>query len=189
MSKPLLAIAIAAVTIAAVGCGTSGETNSTAVPSTTVVAAGFNDDDVAFTQGMIPHHSQAVEMATVALSRSTDPEIVDLARRIQGGQDPEIEQMRSWLGAWDVAEMSSDMSGMDHDSGDGMMSEGEMADLSKATGPEFDALFVDMMIRHHQGAIGMAKSVIASGSDPAVRTLAENIIAAQESEIAEMERL
>lgn len=138
---------------------------------------------------MIPHHSQAVEMATMALEQSSNTSIVDLASRIQGAQDPEIEQMRTWLNTWGQQEMSSDMEGMDHGSAEGMMDDTEMTALAAATGAEFDALFVDMMIRHHQGAIAMANTALTEGTDPDGRALAEAIIAAQEGEIAEMQGL
>ncbi len=181
------AIAAAALTLAA--CGSSDSAADT--PTTTAAAqaatdASFNDADVAFAQEMIPHHSQAVEMATLALDRSEDPQILDLAGRIQQGQDPEIEQMQGWLATWDMPEMDDDMDGM---AMNGMMSDDDMSALTDASGPDFDALFVSLMIQHHDGAITMARSLIDEGSDPQVRALAEGVIAAQEAEIAEMEAL
>ncbi len=169
------------------------DTTDTASQSTTVESAQSiaspDTADVEFAQGMIPHHVQAVAMADLAIERSTNPEVLDLARRIQAAQDPEIEQMRTWLTSWDEEEMSSDMEGMEHGSVEGMMDDTEMTALSAATGAEFDTLFVDMMIRHHQGAIAMANAVLTEGTDPGVRALAEAIIAAQEGEIAEMQGL
>ena len=81
------------------------------------------------------------------------------------------------------------MDGMDHASAEGMMDTTEMAALMASSGPEFDALFVDMMIRHHEGAIAMAETVLAEGTDPEVKTLAEGVIGAQQAEIAEMKAL
>ncbi len=181
------AIAAAALTLAA--CGSSDSAADT--PTTTAAAqaatdASFNDADVAFAQEMIPHHSQAVEMATLALDRSENPQILDLAGRIQQGQDPEIEQMQGWLASWNMPEMDDEMDGM---AMNGMMSDDDMTALTDASGPDFDALFVSLMIQHHDGAITMAKSLIDEGSDPEVRALAEGVIAAQEAEIAEMEAL
>ncbi len=181
------AIAAAALILAA--CGSSDSAADS--PTTTAAAqaatdASFNDADVAFAQEMIPHHSQAVEMATLALDRSENPQILDLASRIQQGQDPEIEQMQGWLATWDMPEMDDEMDGM---AMNGMMSDDDMSALTDASGPDFDALFVSLMIQHHDGAITMAKSLIDEGSDPQVRALAEGVIAAQEAEIAEMEAL
>ncbi len=188
MRKPLFVnVTLVVTSLITAACGSSDEP-STAEP-TVAVGSVFNDADIEFAQGMIPHHSQAVEMATMALEQSRNPAIVDLATRIQGAQDPEIDQMRTWLTSWDEEEMSSDMEGMEHGSVEGMMDDTEMTALSAATGAEFDTLFVDMMIRHHQGAIAMANAVLTEGTDPGVRALAEAIIAAQEGEIAEMQGL
>ena len=190
MYKPLtLSAALAATALTLAACGSSDSTAD--AQTTTEVAqiatdASFNDADVAFAQEMIPHHSQAVEMATLALDRSENPEILDLAGRIQQGQDPEIEQMQAWLASWDMPEMDDEMDGM---AMNGMMSDDDMAALNDASGPEFDALFVTLMIQHHDGAITMAKSLIDDGTDPQVQALAEGVIAAQEAEIAEMEAL
>ncbi|MEZ5375196.1 MAG: DUF305 domain-containing protein [Acidimicrobiales bacterium] len=181
--------AIAAAGLILAACGSSDSAADS--PTTTAAAqaatdASFNDADVAFAQEMIPHHSQAVEMATLALDRSENPQILDLASRIQQGQDPEIEQMQGWLATWDMPEMDDEMDGM---AMNGMMSDDDMSALTDASGPDFDALFVSLMIQHHDGAITMAKSLIDEGSDPQVRALAEGVIAAQEAEIAEMEAL
>ena len=190
MRKPLHALVfVVAASVALAACGSDGTTQLTATSSTVPAQASFGDADVAFAQGMIPHHSQAVDMAALALKQSSNPAILDLAARIQGAQDPEITQMRGWLTTWGQQEMTADMEGMDMGSVDGMMDDTEMGALSDATGPAFDALFVDMMIRHHQGAIAMAKTVLADGAEPHVRALAEAIITAQEGEITEMQAL
>lgn len=150
---------------------------------------GFNDADVAFAQGMIPHHEQAIEMADIALDPTvgTGEQVRDLATRIKGAQDPEIVMMTGWLTGW---AMELDMGdGHDMSSMEGMMSVAEMDELAALTGAEFDAKWLNMMIRHHEGAISMAELVRAEGSNAEVRTLADQIVAAQESEIAEMQEL
>ena len=162
----------------------------------------FNDADVVFAQGMIPHHEQAVEMAGIALApaAAASPEIVELATAIQGAQDPEIVLMRSLLESWgqptempgmeDMEGMSSDeMAGMDHGGMEGMMSGEEMAALGTLTGAEFDQAWAEMMIRHHEGAIVMAETVLASGTNLDVELLADQIVAAQQAEIDEMRAL
>jgi len=154
-------------------------------------ASGFNDADVLFAQGMIPHHEQAVEMADIALDPTVGAgeQVRDLATRIKGAQDPEINMMSGWLVAWDMP-MQMDMGdGHDMSSMDGVMSADEMDALGAATGAEFDALWLDMMIRHHEGAISMAQTVKAAGSNADVLALADQIIAAQQAEISEMETL
>jgi uncharacterized protein (DUF305 family) len=166
-------------------CGSSAEPN----------AAAFNDADVSFAQNMIPHHKQAVEMADIALKVSSGAsiEVADLAKRIQGAQQPEIDVMSGWLKTWGkesapTTEMD-DMEGMDHSSMsgmEGMMSAEEMASLQSATGLAFDTAWMQMMVRHHEGAVAMAKQVQSAGSNAEVKALAAKIIVAQEAEISEM---
>ena len=179
--------------IAAVGtfglaaCGS----DDTASPATQVAQAAFNDADVAFAQGMIPHHEQAIEMADIALDPTVGASeaVRDIATRIKAGQDPEIVMMTGWLTAWGQP-MQMDMGdGHDMSSMDGMMSVEEMDALGTMTGGEFDAMWLDMMIRHHQGAIAMAQTVKAAGSNADVLALADQVIAAQQAEITEMEAL
>lgn len=156
--------------------------------------AKFNDQDVTFAQGMIPHHRQAVEMATLADTRATSPQVKELATAIQGAQDPEIMKMEGWLKDWNKPVAGNGMSGMDHgstggDSMAGMMSDGDMKSLEGASGTEFDMMFLTMMIKHHEGAITMAETELADGSNTEAVALAQTIIAAQTGEIATMKDL
>lgn len=185
---------------------TTAEVAAESVASETVPAdaaetiaadAVFNAGDVMFAQGMIPHHQQAVEMAVIALdpAREAGAEVTDLAKRIQGAQGPEIELMTGWLKEWGQSvdgmeghsmegmEMA-DMPGME-----GMMTTEEMTGLEAATGPAFDKLWLEMMVRHHEGAVVMSKTVGIDGKAPAAKELAGKIISAQEAEIAEMQQL
>ena len=159
--------------------------------------AAFNAGDVTFAQGMIPHHQQAVEMSTIALdpARKAGTAVKDLATRIQGAQDPEIKLMTGWLAEWGqpvdgMGGMSmeghemADMPGMD-----GMMTAAEMTALEAATGPAFDKLWLEMMVRHHQGAVTMSKTAETDGKAAVVKELAAKIVSAQEGEIAEMQKL
>lgn len=165
-----------------------------AAADTIAADAVFNAGDVTFVQGMIPHHQQAVEMATIALdqARNAGAKVKDLATRIQSAQDPEIERMTGWLKEWGqpvdgMGGMSTEgkgMAGMD-----GMMTSEEMTGLEAATGPAFDKLWLEMMIRHHQGAVAMSKTIETDGKAAVVKELAGKIISAQETEIAEMQQL
>ena len=145
------------------------------------------EDDVMFAQMMIPHHEQAVEMANMALDpdASSSVEVRELAVDIKAAQDPEIETMRAWLEAWGAPQEAP--SAMNHDSG--MMSQGDMGTLASAEGAEFDQMWLTMMIEHHEGAITMARDVQSITEDEEVAALAEEIIAAQEAEIATMQAL
>ncbi|MEO5839005.1 MAG: DUF305 domain-containing protein [Acidimicrobiales bacterium] len=178
--KIILGIALAAVVFAA--CGDDGGS------STASAAGGFNDADVTFTQGMIPHHEQAIEMSELALDpkAGASAKTKDVATRIKQAQDPEIKTMRGWLQAWAKSEMAADMAGH---SMTGMMSATEMTALAKLTGTQFDRSWAEMMIKHHQGAIEMANTVKKSGKNADVRKVAEQIAATQTAEITELQAL
>ncbi|CAN5431499.1 DUF305 domain-containing protein [soil metagenome] len=144
----------------------------------------FNDSDVTFAMGMVPHHMQAVEMADMVLAKSgIAPKVIDLATRIKVAQQPEITEMTGWLKAWGspIGSMSG-MSGMDS----GMMSDEDMASLDDATGAEASKLFLVQMTTHHQGAITMAKTEIGDGKNADAVTLAKAIVTGQSAEITEM---
>ncbi|MEV6924782.1 DUF305 domain-containing protein [Dactylosporangium sp. NPDC051485] len=163
-------------------------------------AAAFNNADVMFAQMMIPHHQQAVQMAALADTRAADPEVKTLAGQIKAAQDPEIQTMQGWLTAWGkpAPAMSDGMGGMDHGampgmSGPsampGMMSDADMARLRAASGKDFDKQFCTMMIAHHQGAITMANQELANGTNADAKALAQQIITAQQAEIATMQKI
>jgi len=159
-------------------CGTAGR--------------GANDADVQFATMMIPHHAQAMAMADLALKEATNPGVKGLAPAIKAAQGPEIKLMSGWLTGWGepvpAKEAESGMPGMDGmgDQSGGMMSAKEMTALSKATGTTFDRMWLTMMIRHHQGAVVMAKTDLAKGKSPATRKLATAIIDGQSTDISEM---
>ena len=154
-------------------------------------AAAFNDADVTFAQGMIGHHQQAIEMAEIALDPNVgaSPEVLDLASRIQAAQGPETDLLTSWLTAWGQPVQMEASAGHDMASMEGMMTAEEMDQLATLAGPEFDTMWMEMMIRHHQGAIAQSETVKAAGSNPDALALADQIIAAQSAEITEMEGL
>jgi uncharacterized protein (DUF305 family) len=177
-----------------------------AMMSPPAASADHNAADLVFAQQMIVHHQGAVEMADLAPTRAASQEVKDLAVRIKAAQGPEIEQMQSWLATWGAAmptaaSVTDDgMGGMDHGGmsgmgkeGDmdmpGMMSGAQMQELTDATGSDFDRLFLELMIVHHQGAIEMSDTEIAEGSNPAALALAESITTSQTAEIAEMQQL
>lgn len=140
--------------------------------------------DVMFSQMMIPHHEQAIEMADLALKNSTaSPEVRTLAADVKKAQDPEISTMRGWLSSWGAAPSAG--GGMDH--GSGMMSSDDMAKLETAQGADFDRMWLTMMVQHHRGAVTMAQQVLTTTDNPEVKQLAEAIIKAQNAEIATMQ--
>jgi len=141
--------------------------------------SGYSSQDIMFAEMMIPHHQQAIEMSDLALQNSEDSEVRALAQQIKDAQAPEIEEMKSW-GASSNAHMGHMM--------DGMLSGEEMEALRSARGAEFDRLFLEGMIKHHEGAIDMAEMVVDS-KNLDVSALAKAIIEAQRTEISTMKEL
>ena len=195
MFKPVRPFATVLVTgtllLTACGGGSDADSSESVAPESIAAAtdSSFNDADVAFAQGMIPHHAQAVDMASLALQPESgaSAEIQALATAIQSTQDPEIETMTQWLQTWGQPMEMPGMDGMD--GMDGMMTQEQMASLAGLSGPAFDAEWATMMIAHHQGAITQAETVKASGADPEVLALADQIISAQQAEIAQLQAL
>ncbi|WP_284744661.1 DUF305 domain-containing protein [Amycolatopsis sp. RTGN1] len=170
----------------------SGTQSNSSVPAPAPVSGQqgeHNTDDLTFAQQMIPHHSQALDMAKLVPSRSTNPKVIDLAGRIEKAQDPEIKQMQGWLTTWAAGMTHESMPGMSGDSMPGMMSAGDLTKLGAAKGAEFDKMWLDMMIEHHQGAVDMAKTELGKGSNAGAKALAQKIIDAQQAEITEMQGL
>jgi uncharacterized protein (DUF305 family) len=166
----------------------------------------FNDADVEFATAMIPHHAQALAMVDMTRGRELSPEVQKLTEDIQAAQGPEIEQMADWLTDWDkpIPETmrdhanaedddtsGHDMEGMDHEDTDmpGMMTSEQMDELEGASGPEFEDMWLTMMIEHHEGAIEMAQDEQEDGAFGPATELAEAIERSQQAEIDHMEEL
>jgi uncharacterized protein (DUF305 family) len=181
MRKIVITALASAVLLGACSGNDSLSTPDTSSPA----AAGHNADDVTFAQQMVPHHSQALDMAKLVPSRSSDPKVVDLASRIAKAQDPEIRQMQGWLTSWGAGMTHEPMPGM---SGS-MSGDDDLEKLEAAKGAEFDQMWLDMMIRHHQGAVDMAETELAKGGNADAKALARKIIDAQRAEITEMRGL
>ncbi|MFG3371184.1 DUF305 domain-containing protein [Streptomyces sp. NPDC048156] len=161
-----------------------------------------NSADISFAKEMIQHHRQAVEMAELAEGRAASKDVKGLAAKIKGAQDPEIEKMSGWLTAWgekvpaDTSGMDHDMSSpmpeMDHDmssSMPGMMSAGDMDELKKASGGDFDKKFLAMMVKHHEGAVTMGRTEKSDGKYGPATQLAADVVTAQTAEIEQMDKM
>ncbi|WP_328478466.1 DUF305 domain-containing protein [Streptomyces sp. NBC_00377] len=198
--RTALAVTAGAATLVLAACSSGGgghdmgSMNSDSSPSATASAkAGdHNGQDVSFATEMIQHHRQAVEMAELAADRASSQDVKDLATKIKGAQDPEIKTMSGWLTSWGE-EVPADMSGMEgHDMSSGMpgmMSSEDMDKLEKASGTEFDKMFLEMMVEHHTGAVEMAKTEKADGKYGPATKLADDVISAQTAEIEEMNKM
>ena len=183
--------AAAAAALVLTGCSTdSAGTPSTSGATSSVVEsqARFNNADIAFLNGMYPHHAQAVEMADMVAGRTDNTDVVALAAAIKAAQQPEMERMTAWLQQWGQPVPAS---GMDHgssmDHGDGMMSADRMDALMALSGTEFDRQWLTMMIEHHEGAVEMANVELADGENPDAKQMAADIVTAQQREIADMQ--
>ena len=182
----------AALLIAAVlsSCTSAADQDRAAQPPSsadvTAEVAAHNTEDVMFAQMMIPHHRQAIELAALVPGRSTNSELLALATRIAGEQQPEIDTMKALLLQWD-ADPSAGHGG--HGGMAGMVDEATMNRLMTLSGPAFESLWLQSMISHHRGAIEMAETEIADGRSPDMITLAKNIVAAQQAEIDQMTQM
>ena len=174
--------------VALAGCSASTTATQTPASSKTEVAADasstkFSGADIMFAQMMIIHHQQAVDMGTLAETRSSSQEVKTLAAQIKAEQAPEIAQMEGWLKASNVNP------GMGHDMAmTGMLTDAEMTALKNAKGAEFDRLYLADMIGHHKGAIQMAQMVVDSQNVEANK-LGHAIIESQTKQITDMESL
>lgn len=164
--------------------------------------------DVGFAQDMTVHHEQAVQMANQALTRSPDPIIQSLAFDIFTTQQRQIGQMQGWLDLWNASPLPVGggfmgwMADGEHHSAamvdvgpapetnpdgsvttmPGMASSEELAELRTATGDELDVLFLQLMLRHHQGGSGMLTYAAANAVQPVVRDFSATVAGTQRSE-------
>ena len=197
----LAAVAAAVAVAGLTGCsnndmpGMSGmdhgstQTASVAPSASGTPAAGpHNQADVMFAQMMIPHHQQAIEMSDMILAKDDiNPDVTALAEQIKAAQAPEIAQMAGWLTGW--GQTASPSMPMDHDMGGGMMSQTDMDALDQASGDQAAKLFLQGMITHHEGAIDMAKMLLANGQNTDAKQLAQQIVTSQQAEITTMKQL
>ncbi|MFI7460871.1 DUF305 domain-containing protein [Nonomuraea sp. NPDC049646] len=154
---------------------------ATAVPGPTANAA-----DITYVQDMIVHHRQALDMAILAPTRADSVKLKGLADRIKTAQGPEIQYMTTWL-------KKQDQKVPDHHAahGDmpGMATPEQMAALKAATGKDFDRLFLELMIKHHLGALEMSERVLTAGSHIKIEELATDVSVTQTAEIGRMQEM
>lgn len=185
-----------------------GDDTAATVPAIDSVDAGFAHD-------MIVHHDQGVLMAHYAEQNTSDPEISVMAYDIGATQSDQVGQMKGWLALWDLPEFSTGapMAWMADDHGNGhggggsaapttgaaqsgggalmpgMATDAEMAQLRDAAGVESDILFLQLMIRHHQGGVPMMADAADHAQSPVVRNFADKMVVAQDAEIAVMTQM
>ncbi|MDX8053693.1 DUF305 domain-containing protein [Lentzea sp. BCCO 10_0798] len=189
-----IAVGVALVLLGAAGGIAIARTSSPPAAPTAV--------DIGFAQDMSVHHLQAVQMANLAESRSEDAAVRQLAFDISSGQLEQVGRMKGWLGMWGELEQApagtfmtwmagehDGMPGMSGTSGagigsmPGMATSQELARLRGLNGAEFDVLFLQLMTRHHEGGILMARYGADNAVVPVVRGLAGSIAASQKTEV------
>ncbi|HJR38388.1 MAG TPA: DUF305 domain-containing protein [Nocardioidaceae bacterium] len=181
-------------------CGDDADNSSAQVSVTE-----HNDADVAFASDMIQHHAQALAMVDLTMDRPLDPEVEALAEDVRAAQAPEIETLAGWLTDWDeqipetirdhvnaghgAGDLSDSMRDLDHGDMPGMMSADDIDALENTSDTEFQEMWLEMMIEHHEGAIEMAKSEQEDGRYKPAVDLAGDIVDSQSQEVATMQDL
>ncbi|MFD9622901.1 DUF305 domain-containing protein [Streptomyces virginiae] len=167
--------------------GHNGHTAASPSASAPISQGQHNAADVAFAKGMIPHHRQGIEMAGLAASRAQSAEVKKLAEDTKRAQDSQIKTLSGMLTSWGEqvpAEGSHSAHGMA-----GMMSPQEMENLKNSSGATFDTAFMKLMIKHHEGAVEMAKTEKAQGVFPDAKIMADAIVTSHSAEIEQMNKL
>lgn len=187
-------LAAAAAIVALSSCSTATDTKDKAASASSAAeaAAGsaHNSEDVMFLQMMIPHHEQAIQLGAMVPQHTSNAELIKLAAEILKAQQPEINTMKSQLSQWGVDPGESPHgSGHDGMTMQGMVNDETMVKLDTLKGAEFDKLWLQSMISHHEGAVAMAKTEIADGKNSDMKALAESIVSGQQTEIDQMKKM
>ena len=199
----LVVVGIAALAFAVGRFSTFGSTGTATTPGTDSADAGFARD-------MQVHHAQAVEMAMEIYRKTDDEQLRMLSYDIATGQAAQRGEMFDWLVTWGLPQsggpMMAWMTASDAHAGHGaasgeamsedelreamgMASSEELAALQAATGVAADCRFLELMIRHHEGAIPMTEALLELGSDPRALEVAESMKNGQTAEIAAMQAM
>ncbi|MEU7140357.1 DUF305 domain-containing protein [Nocardia sp. NPDC046473] len=162
-----------------------GASSTSAAASAPAARTDFNDADVTFLQMMYPHHAQAVDMAKLMPSHSQNQQLLALAANVEKAQAPEMQQITMLLQSFGKPAPTAGSGHAGHTM-PGMMSADQMTALQAASGLDFDRQWLTMMIEHHTGAVAMAETELAGGTNTESKTLARSIIDSQRAEIDTM---
>ena len=200
MSRRITIVACLAVLGGSACASRSTEPATSAPPPVTVARthSPYTAADVSFMQGMIAHHGQALDMTALVPARSSNATLGILADRIEQTQLNEIQRMRQWLEARgetapDPGSYREHAAGHEGHGGHmpGMLTPAQMAELAAASGTAFDRLFLEYMIRHHEGALTMVAELQAAGGglEAEIYRFAADVDADQRAEIARMQSM
>ena len=181
--KPVIAGLVALIMALSIsGCASASNKGMDHEGHSSEASGDLSSDDVMFLQMMIPHHQQAIDMSDLALTKSTDSELLALAKDIRDEQAAEIVKMKAWL---DKAGADLDPGhSMGHGMG-GMLSDSELAALKAATGKSFDLLWLKGMTGHHDGAIDMA-AMIEDADNDEIKSFGQAIVTSQSAQNKQM---
>lgn len=189
---PVVGVLFTAAALLVVCPGAAQEPTAAGTP-------GYTGADVAFMQNMMAHHAQAMEMTALVPSRTERADVRRLAARMEISQEDELSLMRGWLEQRGEAIPDAHAQHGAHGGGGaghrlmpGMLGAHEMRRLREARGEEFDRLFLESMIRHHEGALVMVAELLATdgaGQEPEIFQFASHVDSDQRIEIARMRRM
>ena len=181
--RKIIALSLAATAVFGLSSCSSTATVDHTGHTTPTATADFSSADLMFAQMMIPHHEQAVDMSYMALANTQNSDVRTLAESIITHQSTEVMTLKSWLEAAGVTLDDSHSMNMQ-----GMLTDAQLAELEAAKDAEFDALWLEGMIMHHEGALLMAEEV-KNSANAEVAEFASHVIEDQTGEIAKMKDL
>jgi len=152
--------------------------------------SNYTEADVRFMQGMIAHHAQAIYMSRMAAPHDASPRLIKFAGKIDQSQRAEIKLMQDWLNS--NRQFATDTSSWRHMTMAGMLTADQLAKLDAAKGADFDRLFLEYMIQHHEGALKMVSDLFATpmaGQEVDVSVFANDVVTVQTAEIGVMRKM
>lgn len=151
--------------------------------------AGYNADDITFANNMITHHQQGIDMSALVPDRSVNPGVIAFAAKNAAANRSDVEVARVLLVQWNENPDAKTGDGTHNAAMQGMADQATIAKLDLLHGSEFDTLWLQSMIRRHEGAIGMASAEIAYGTNLDAIALAKHVMETQRVEISQMKQM
>ena len=193
-ARAVLAAGVLAALLAGCTGGAPAPDDPRAAAAALAELDAHNDADVGYARDMLPHHGQGLELSGLVPARGSSPAVRDLAALIDRQQGAEIGQLRGTLRSWGVPEPDphAPMPGMSAAAGPampGMASPATLGRLRALRGNDFDRLWLQTMITHHEGAVRMARAELAGGTAFGTRNAARNVISVQQAQIDTMRTL
>ncbi|MEU3625331.1 DUF305 domain-containing protein [Amycolatopsis coloradensis] len=155
-----------------------------AATSAAPAAQGASQADITFSQQMVPHHQQSIQVANLASERSASEFVKATAAKIIKTESAEVQTMTGWLQSWNAAVLPA--AGHAGHSMPGMITSGQVASLRNLTGGEFDRTWLPLMAEHLRNGVAMAKTVLSSGEHAETKALAQEIVENQTAAIDEI---